>query len=236
MAPPDAQTDAQPGTRPDPLQVATDRLLRAVDALDDAAYAGPSLLPGWSRAHVVAHLALNAEALAGVLHGVIEGRPVAMYPGAEARDHDIDVLAAATPGALRFRLHAATAAFADAVTTVPEDRLGTVVERTPGSDRTFPAGAVGSMRLHEVEIHHADLAIGYTAADWSPDFAVRVVDRFAPQVRATLVATDAGRTWEGGTAAPTVSGTAAALGWWLTGRGEGDGLTSDGELPGIEAW
>ena len=36
---------------------------------------------------------------------------------------------------------------------------------------------------------------------------------------------------------PTVSGTAADLGWWLTGRGSGEGLTSDrGELPKVGAW
>jgi maleylpyruvate isomerase len=36
---------------------------------------------------------------------------------------------------------------------------------------------------------------------------------------------------------PTVTGSAADLGWWLTGRGSGEGLTSDsGTLPGIGAW
>jgi len=54
----------------------------------------------------------------------------------------------------------------------------------------------------------------------------------------TLHATDLDRTWtvveDGG---PTVSGAAADLAWWLTGRGGGRGLTSDdGALPGIEAW
>ena len=38
-----------------------------LDALDVDGLGAPSLLPGWSRAHVVAHLVLNAEGLAGVL-------------------------------------------------------------------------------------------------------------------------------------------------------------------------
>ena len=39
--------------------------------------------------------------------------------------------------------------------------------------------------------------------------------------------------------APTLlrTGTSAALGWWLTGRGSGEGLTSDSdELPEVETW
>ena len=53
----------------DHVHEATQRLVRGVDALADTAYAEPSLLPDWSRGHVVAHLALNAEGLAGVLIG-----------------------------------------------------------------------------------------------------------------------------------------------------------------------
>ena len=99
------------------------------------------------------------------------------------------------------------------------------------------------MRLSEVEIHHADLDAGYTAADWSPEFATTVVDsmhkRHSWDRPFTARATDLGRSWtfgEGAEAGPTVSGTAAHLAWWLTGRGSGEGLTSDGELPGIEGW
>ena len=51
--------------------------------------------------------------------------------------------------------------------------------------------------------------------------------------------TDLDRTWhygEGG-GGPVVTGTSAALGWWLTGRGTGEGLTSDaGALPEVEPW
>ena len=54
---------------------ATQRLVRTVDSLDDEELATPSGLPDWTRAHVVAHLALNAEGLAGVLRSRIEGEP-----------------------------------------------------------------------------------------------------------------------------------------------------------------
>src|SRR3954471_23186695 len=63
---------------------ATERLLTAVAKLDNASVAEPSRLPGWTRGHVLAHLARNADALVNVL----EGRP--MYPSGEARDADIE--------------------------------------------------------------------------------------------------------------------------------------------------
>jgi maleylpyruvate isomerase len=50
-------------------------------------------------------------------------------------------------------------------------------------------------------------------------------------------AADLDRTWHLGDGGPTVTGTAAALGWWLTGRGGSEGLASDdGAVPSIEAW
>ena len=44
--------------------------------MTDEQWGGPSLLPGWSRSHVVAHLTLNAQALSGALEGLHEGRQV----------------------------------------------------------------------------------------------------------------------------------------------------------------
>ena len=223
--------------RPDPDLIArADRaLVRTVDQLSDAQYGEDSQLPGWTRGHVVAHLALNAEGLGGALRGIATGVPTTMYASDQARDDDIAALAAEPPSTLRSRLYGAATALTDAIAALPADRLDVLVERTPGSDRTFAAGQVAAMRLREVEIHHADLGAGYTHADWPPEVAATFVFQLSGRGGATLVATDVGRTWKGDDDTPTVSGTAAALAWWLSGRG-GETLTSDGELPRIEAW
>jgi maleylpyruvate isomerase len=223
------------------LRESTQRLVRTVDSLPEPAFGEPSGLPAWTRAQVVAHLTLNAEGLADALTGLVQGEPTPVYRSQDARDEDIDKLGAAEPSELRDRMLAATTRFADAVAAVPEDAWGTEIERVPGGP-VFRAGAVPGMRLREVEIHHADLDAGYTRADWPPEFATLLLDSMAKRGAWTepfrVRPTDVAGTWAFGEGGPTVTGTAADLGWWLTGRGSGEGLTSDsgGELPGIGAW
>ncbi len=221
------------------LAAATRRLIRTVDAMAETAYAEPSLLPGWTRGDVVAHLALNAEGMAGALRGLTEGTSVPMYASQEVRDGDIAALGRARPEAIRNRLLGGTTDFNDAVAAVPEDVWGIDIDRVPGG-RIFKAGALPGMRHREVEIHHADLGLGYSHADWPPAFAVRLIEAMAKRDSAAPMAvhaTDVEHTWHLGDGGPTVRGSAAELGWWLTGRGEGAGLSCDeGALPRIEAW
>ncbi len=218
------------------LREADHRLVRTVDGLSDEQLAAHSLLPGWTRAHVVAHLALNADALDDVVRGLLADQPVPMYASSEARDDDIAQLAGAPSAEVRDRLLAGVARLAEALAALPADRGDDVVERTPGSDRTFLAREIGAMRLREVEIHHADLDAGYGRSDWPAAFAEQLVDQLAGRAPATLRVTDSGRTWLGPAGSPVVQGTLADLGWWLSGR-DGDGLTArDGALPTVAAW
>jgi len=213
------------------LQEATNRLVRTVDGFKGGDWSDPSGLPGWSRAHVVAHLALNAEGLAGALTGIVQDEPTPMYASQEDRDRDIEALAGRDPAELRERLLAGCTLYADAWTALPDD--------AGGNRRT--AGATLGMRLREVEIHHADLEAGYSRSDWPPRFSeillASMTKREWPEPF-RVAPTDLEGIWTYGEGdGPTVSGTAADLGWWLTGRGSGEGLTSDrGELPKVGSW
>lgn len=236
--------DAPEPTPPDPeVARAADRsLIGTVEGLTDDQLAAPSLLPGWTRAHVVAHLALNAEALTGVLRGAASGEPVPMYPSQAVRDSDIEELAGASRDELRARLVQGTEGFAEAAAD-PPDPGDARFDRVPGGP-SLPVAAVRLMRWREVEIHHADLDAGYTRADWTDDFTVALLDSMAhrPWLRpGRLQATDLGRSWEYGDRAggdvPTISGQARDLGWWATGRGTGEGLTTDHDtLPEVQGW
>lgn len=220
---------------PDALADATARLLDTVDSLADDRFVEPSLLPGWSIGHVVAHLALNAEAITQVLQAVASGQTATMYADNETRDADIEALAGEDPEELRTRLSVGATFLAEQIAVLDPRDDETEFERTPGG-HLMRVGAMPFLRLREVEIHHADLGVGFTHVDWSEEFVVRVLDHSSTTYRGgpfTANATDLGRSWEFAGGGPVVSGIGSALAWWSTGR-PAEGLTADGELPRIE--
>lgn len=212
---------------------ATERLLTAVGKLDNASVTESSRLPGWTRGHVLAHLARNADALVNVL----EGRP--MYVSGEARDADIerdaprpldDQLADVRESAARFQ----------ATGAAPADWSRTVELRNGVTDS---ASRVPFRRWIEVEIHHVDLGIGYELEDLPAEFTARetafLAARFTghPDVPPTRL-TDGTHAWHTGREADapevTVTGTPADLLGWLAGRREGAALTvAGGALPAL---
>jgi maleylpyruvate isomerase len=216
-------------------------LIRTVDALDDDAYAEPSLLPDWTKGHVIAHLALNAEGLERVLTGVHVGEPRTMYDSDDARNEDIAELAVAAPSELRERLLGGVTQFSRAVEAMNNDDWAARFDRTPGGP-SFAVNNIPLMRVREVEIHHADLGAGYTASDWSEEFRTLLLESMTKRDYPGLFiasATDLDRTWQygDGVGGDVISGDSASLGWWLTGRGSGEGLTSvSGALPRIDSW
>ncbi|WP_372406830.1 maleylpyruvate isomerase family mycothiol-dependent enzyme [Streptomyces luteireticuli] len=209
------------------LREATDRLTRAVEALAESAVGEPSRLPGWTRGHVLTHLARNADALVNVL----SGRP--MYASAEARDADI---AEGAPRPLAVQLddlRASAGRFFDTAAR-PADWSRTVTLRNGVTDS---ASRVPFRRLIEVELHHADLGIGYELEDLPAEFTGREIgflaDRFAghPDLPALVITDEEGHTWRSGRAdgpGTRVGGPAPALLGWLAGRRDGSALESDG--------
>ena len=222
------------------LPEANQRLVRTVDGLADDEYAVPTALTGWTRAHVVAHLVLNGEGLTAALRGVVEAKRVPMYRSQEARDGDIDELAGAAPEELRERLLASCTDLEGALAAVPDVSSQVSIERVPGG-RVFAVADVPWMRYREVEIHHADLGAGYDRSAWTPEFCAHVLDtmrtRGVADTRFSVEPTDLDGVWQYGEGGPTLTGSAADLAWWLTGRGDGEGVTSpEGALPQVGAW
>jgi maleylpyruvate isomerase len=225
----------------DATVAATQRYLEDLTVLSDADVRAPSLLPGWSRAHVLTHVARNADGLRNLLVWARTGVETPQYPSWEQRNLDIDSGSRRPISELRDDSHQSGERFLDEVSRLRGDDWEQPV-RTLKSRTTFPARDVLTARRTEVEVHHADLGLGYSAADWPEDFARLLVGRIrldrADGPSMVLVATDGEGRWTFGTGAgPEVTGPLADLAWWLSGRGNGSGLlSSTGELPQLGKW
>ncbi|WAZ20969.1 maleylpyruvate isomerase family mycothiol-dependent enzyme [Streptomyces cinnabarinus] len=210
---------------------ATERLLTAAAKLDNASVAEPSRLPGWTRGHVLAHLARNADALVNVL----EGRP--MYASGEARDADIERDAPRPLDVQLTDVRESAARFAR-TGEAPADWARTVELRNGVTDS---ASRVPFRRWAEVDLHHVDLGIGYELEDLPEEFVQREINFLTERFRgnadvpAVMITQDDGRRIptgcrEGDTV--TVSGRQADLLGWLCGRRDGSALTAvGGPLP-----
>ena len=220
------------------VQEATNRYLQTLDALGDGAYAAPSVLPGWSRAHVIAHVALNALALARAFESVERGEATAVYPSAAARDADIDEHARHSPAQLRELSLGAAGVFREITEELAPELLDRPVARVPGGPE-FTVGEWIFARWREVEIHHADLDAGYEPEDWPADFVdhvFKVVVEDRADGPPMVLAAPEGTTPVGPGDGPTVRGSRARLAWWLLGRGQGHGLACEGTLPTLGPW
>ena len=66
------------------------RVESAAAGLDAAQVAGPSRLPGWSRGHILSHLARNADALVNLLTWARTGTEKRMYASPADRADGIE--------------------------------------------------------------------------------------------------------------------------------------------------
>ena len=229
----------------DETLLATTRYLQALTVLDDESVRRPSLLPGWSRAHVVAHLSRNADAFTRVLGQVAAGEPASMYASAEARDADIeDTVARLDLAGLVEDALASTARLTEALWACEADP-DTPYTRVPGGDRTWPLHSVGPRRRAEVEIHHSDLGVGYEPATWPADFSSHLVKQRQDELADGRRPVD-GAQLDGRRRAlevrrgPGARRSAARSGTWPGGwsaAATGEGLTcSAGDLPVLGRW
>jgi len=219
------------------IDASTGQLLASAGALTDAQAAGPSRLPGWTRGHVLTHLARNADGFVNLLAWARTGVKTPMYPSEAARDADIAAGAGRSAAELAADLRRSSAAFAAAAAGLSGADWAAQVARRGDS---FPAWEILSRRWSELEFHHVDLDAGYQPADWPAAWVERelpyVAESFAgrPDMPPCQLFPDG---WPGrltvGPASPhtpgvSVRGAPWALLGWLSGRADGTSLQVTG--------
>lgn len=211
----------------EPIAASTRRFAATVRTLTDADVSGASLIPPWTRGHVVTHVCRAGDSLVRLLGWARTGVEVPQYRSMESRAAEIEAGAARTVAQLLADLAESAEGFAKAVSALPPRAWDRSVRPRTGELRT-PETLV-PMRLRELEIHHVDLDAGYSFTDIPPPAARWILDDIAdalqrresdcPAMR--LRATDSGFSRRIGapeTRPITVVGSQADLLGWLSGR------------------
>ncbi len=207
----------------------TARLLDTARNLDDPGR--NSLCAGWSRGHVLSHVARNADGLAALARGAADGTGDTMYASPEQRDVDIEAGAGRSLDELVADVEDSAARLAHLLPRVASLDADTLLMRTPGVP-FVPVRAVPYMRLREVVIHHVDLDAGFGFDDIEPDLLVLFIDRKVSLLRRDgdapdlTLRTGEGDEWTVGLGTSQVTGSRAAVLAWLT-RGVTDGVSGD---------
>ncbi|NHU84814.1 maleylpyruvate isomerase family mycothiol-dependent enzyme [Kocuria sp. JC486] len=156
--------EAQPNVAAELCLSAQARVLSSVERLSDHEVAEPSALPSWSRAHVITHLARNADGHRRRLNGALAGVDTPRYAnGSLQRNQEIEVGAHRSADELVTDLAQSQELLANTLRQCMEaDWTNAEYMATD----TYPVRGCPARRLRELEMHHVDLDTGYTPMDW----------------------------------------------------------------------
>ena len=139
------------------------RLVADVANMSENNVREPSRLPNWSRAHLITHLARNADSFSWLVDGARLGERRQQYPEVGMRDRDIAAGSTRSKSELYEDLALAIEGLEVAWSKLGDDQW-TIVQ--DGSSGELEMSEIVFRRLREVEIHHVDLDVGYSASDW----------------------------------------------------------------------
>lgn len=199
--------------------MATQRLLGDTIAISEDDWHSPTALPGWTRAHVATHLARNAEVLRRLLTRLDS------HPQLEPDDvvRDLEAGARRTPLEIQIDLDTSAGLLNSTFNQLPTHAWSIPLD---GALEGLTVSDLPMMRLNEVVLHHVDLECGFGFVDLDPHIAEWLLTwnlhrrkDLATGPGIDLVAASGTVHHVGsGSGTTQVSGTAANLLGWLTGR------------------
>lgn len=224
----------------DEVSEATDALIETIESLPEGAQFEPSLCAGWTRGHVITHIARNAEGIGNLVTWAVTRVETPMYASAEARNAAIEAGAGRSMKTLRDDVrNASTWLGLGARALSPKDDETLLMIHGTMPDR---ASGLATRRLREVVYHHVDLLAGYGFADAPPEqvafFLTGEINTLAarPEAPPMILRTEDGMDYVvgdielAGDRTAYISGSRAGLLGWLA-RGLTDGVTCATPLP-----
>lgn len=219
------------------LRRETDMFLATIESLADREMTEPTLCEGWDRAHVIAHLASNGNALVKLIDWAVTGEPAELYASPEAREQEIDELAALPKEELIQKVRDSA------------DHFEEQCERLKGEIKTeeldlhgkpVPATSIPAVRVAEVVVHHHDLDTTWTIEEADPDSLLNAVEAAVRTMRAKnapgmTLRTEERDEWVIGDGGQEITSDREGMLAWLA-RGDDEHIESQGELPELPKW
>jgi maleylpyruvate isomerase len=204
-----------------------------VEKLSEDEVAGESLLPDWSRGHVLSHLANNARGLSNLIEWALTGVQKDMYVSVEQRAIDIETDAKRGGKEIVDDFLEQSKILVENLEKLMAGPLLSE-EVVLGNGSHVHPHEITTLRERELLVHLVDLGLEYKANDWSFDFAIKTLKSVSAGKRKErvnyrlLIAGD--HTWtmdQNGMV--DIFGTPQSLAAWLMGREPDDKLVaSDG--------
>jgi maleylpyruvate isomerase len=171
----------RPGSDIAAVGAATEMVLTALATITDGDARAASSLPGWTRGHLLTHMARSGDGDRRCVDGAARDEVVQKYPdGMEGRARDIEAGAGRPARELLADVERSQRALDDAWRALPDDawdRLGD----TPMGLRTMVD--VVRSRRRELLVHLVDLDIGVVPGDLPRDYLAadaEWIDEFRP--------------------------------------------------------
>lgn len=209
------------------IRDADQALLRDTIGILETDWHAPSLLPGWTRAHVATHLARGADRLRRL---TANSRSGASVPEVSVTDRLEELEWGADRNGLELQIDLDTSASA---LTATWNAVTDWQRPVRYQGRIRPLAILPVIRLHEISVHHLDLDCGFTAEQLSSEAAAPLLGWVIDRVRELdlpAIAIEAASGLTGvvgrGPVTATARGADAQLWAWLSGR-----TALDGELP-----
>ena len=162
------------------VEGAQQRFLDVISRFDDVDLRRPSLLPDWTVAHVLAHVAANADSHRRRAEAAARREVIDQYPGGfDGRAAEIERAAARTRVEIVAEVVTSGERMLAAWRALPGGAWDVISRDVSGRER--PLRALPGRRWQELEVHVVDLDAGVTHRDWPADF----VGVWLPALRAT---------------------------------------------------
>jgi maleylpyruvate isomerase len=154
------------------------RFETATASLTDADMRRASQLPGWTVAHVLSHVARNADSHRRRAEAAERGEVVDQYPGGyEGREAEIDAGAQRTAAEVLDDVRSSAQQMLTAWQAASDAAWDRITRDVGGRERSLRE--LVRRRWQELEVHVVDLDVGVTHRDWPDDF----VAAYLPKLR-----------------------------------------------------